>query len=120
MKKIIALLLSVVLCFALVACGGEKKEELTTDDIVGTWILEKAPGQRPPFTHVRFDLYKGGTGEAHDAEVKANSYHPVRWEIVDGVVVISYSFDPISWSHEMSDDKTQLTEISSGCVFVKQ
>ena len=32
MKKLIALLLSLALCLALVACGGAKKEETKTEE----------------------------------------------------------------------------------------
>ena len=120
MKKIIALFLAVILCFSLCACGGEKEKEMTPDDVVGTWILEESDSQIIPFPHVRLDLYKGGTGEAHNEKEKTTSYYPVKWEIVDGTIVISYTFDPISWSHEMSSDKTQIVEVSSGSVFVKK
>ena len=53
MKKIIAILLLVVMCFSLVACGNKAEKE-----IVGEWKYSNADGSDVS----SFIFYKDGTG----------------------------------------------------------
>lgn len=56
MKKIIALLLVAVMCFAFVACGGESAKK----EIVGKWKIDDGPWT--------MTFNEDGTGEDPDGE----------------------------------------------------
>lgn len=102
MKKIIAMLLVVAMCFSLTACGKVKVEEA----IIGDWTCDLtyngleysdrdnpdlyiAPGHSATNT---FRFYKGGTFDldvlSHETGYETNVMNGT-WEVVDGVVVIS-------------------------------
>ena len=150
MKKTIFVLLALALCFSMCACGGDEatgniieteevetsqspetetteavaQQVITTDDVVGTWILELPFKQGakgvPAF---QMDLHKGGTGEGYekkDGKIDKSKMYMLKWEIKDDVIAISYEADPVSWTFEMNGDKTHITEVESENSFVKE
>ena len=59
MKKIIALLLVAVMCFAIAACGGESAKK----EIIGTWETTEMGG-------ISFTFNEDGTGTYSDKPMK--------------------------------------------------
>jgi len=99
------------------------QQGITEDDIVGTWMCElpyKQGGMGTPA--FQMDLHKGGTGEGYEkrnGEIDKSKCYILKWEIKDDVIVISYTYDPLSWTFEMSEDKTRIIEVTSENSFVK-
>ena len=90
MKKVLVLMLALVLVLSLAACGGETKtKELTTDDCVGTWLLDSGNGIvfSSNETSNQIEIIRGGVANAY---VKSNAYVECNWEIVDNALKISH------------------------------
>ena len=111
MKKTISLLLALVLCLSLCACGEDKPTTnapetvateptpvgLTTDMVVGEWILESGNcfaifASSNPTICVKMNIVKGGEVEVFK-EIDGTTYSIMDWEIVDGVLKISSQAD---------------------------
>lgn len=144
MRKAISLFLALTMCLSLCACGGNEESEVvetnqpqntqtsesvpqqafTADDVVGIWTLElpfKQGGKGIP--SFQMDLHEGGTGEGYqkkDGEIDKSQMNLLKWEIKDDVLVISYEADPVSWTFEVSEDKTHITELTSENSFIKE
>ena len=104
MKKILSLIMALIMCLSLCACGDKKATDATEaatisdvlaeEDVVGTWQWI-TPGEQGPANGVtHLELYEGGTGKGTNSSMTGGSYYPVTWEIRDGVINISASNTP--------------------------
>lgn len=130
MKKAITILLALVMVLSLVACGsGEKKNDattenkqveteakqgLTSDDCVGTWILEEGAGislsaSTNPDTCQKLIIVKAGEAQGYE-EKDGKSFSLLKWEIKDDVLKVWWGGDNaygygLSYVFEVDGDK---------------
>ena len=123
MKKIIALLLAVVLCFALVACGGSAKTE---EMLIGTWTCEREAGQDnvEQATTYTLELYQGGTCYKYNLgkeNGKKYNNHTGTWSVEGDILTITLSKATLGFVIDMSDSAQTLTmQINNSIVLEKQ
>lgn len=118
MKKAISLLLALVLCLSLCACGGESNTpetaEASTDAVmdkndssnyIGTWETE----------HSRLTITKGGVGR-YEMLTQNSGYYDLNWEVKDEVLITQISF--MGMEHkavlEISEDGASLSVLQLG------
>lgn len=118
MKKAISLLLALVLCLPLCACGGESNTpetaEAHTDAVmdkndssnyIGTWETE----------HSRLTITKGGVGR-YEMLTQNSGYYDLNWEVKDEVLITQISF--MGMEHkavlEISEDGASLSVLQLG------
>ena len=118
MKKAISLLLALVLCLPLCACGGESNTpetaEAHTDAVmdkndssnyIGTWETE----------HSRLTITKGGVGR-YEMLTQNSGYYDLNWEDKDEVLITQISF--MGMEHkavlEISEDGASLSVLQLG------
>lgn len=90
MKKILALLLAVVLCFSLCACGGENGKLKEKDLINVEWYGVLNHTSKGP-SYIKFE--KGGTGSYVYYE-NGNDVTPFTWSIAENTIkVVTESTD---------------------------
>ena len=119
MKKTITLLLILVVCLSLCACGSNTNdvsepqgsdqssetvaapvetpasEEKTEDLYIGTWEWKDFDEQGPSNGVTHMELYAGGTGKGTNSTHKGtDSYYPITWEINGDVINITASNTP--------------------------
>ena len=114
MKKVLSLILALVMCLSLCACGGtsngteptiteptitEPTEKELKDLVVGTWIREYTFDGKSFVTTI--NIYKGGTGTFQtEDDYSITDYiggeevpDSTTWEIVDDVLNIEIAGD---------------------------
>ena len=122
MKKAISLLLALVLCLSLCACGGGESNtpntpettETPTDaamdkndssNYIGTWETE----------HSRLTITKGGVGR-YEMLTQNSGYYDLNWEVKDEVLITQISF--MGMEHkavlEISEDGASLSVLQLG------
>lgn len=122
MKKAISLILALVMCLSLCACGGGESNtpntpettEAPTDAVldkndssnyIGTWETE----------HSRLTITKGGVGR-YEMLTENSGYYDLNWEVKDEVLITQISF--MGMEHkavlEISEDGTTLTVLQLG------
>ena len=122
MKKAISLLLALVLCLSLCACGGGESNtpntpettETPTDaamdkndssNYIGTWETE----------HSRLTITKGGVGR-YEMLTQNSGYYDLNWEVKDEVLITQNSF--MGMEHkavlEISEDGASLSVLQLG------
>ena len=122
MKKLLVLLLVVVMCLSLVACGGNNSETATikqeTNDVfekndtskyLGVWENTKS----------RLTITKGGIGKLEFLAAIDNpnaSFMQLSWEIKDDVLVVKSTLEGYEFSsvYELNEDASSLKVIQSG------
>lgn len=94
MKKAISLILAIIMCLSLCACGGGNDTPETEEQVVGTWEW-KTLGEQGPINGVtHMELYEGGTGKGTNSSMSESSYYPITWEIKGDVINITASDTP--------------------------
>lgn len=126
MKKLIALLLALVLCMALCACGGNT-EELPNEGVENNEsvtegaendVLDKNDSSNYigewETAHYRLVITKGGVGR-YEA-INTTEYYDLNWEIKDEVLVTQISFFGMEHKAvlELNEDGTVLNVIQMG------
>ena len=122
MKKAISLLLALVMCLSLCACGGGESNtpntpettEAPTDAVmdkndssnyIGTWETE----------HSRLTITKGGVGR-YEMLTQNSGYYDLNWEVKDEVLITQISF--MGMEHkavlEISEDGASLSVLQLG------
>ena len=129
MKKIIALLLAIVMCLSMCACGTTGKN--MKDSIVGTWkyyyelteasVYYENVGDKCVQT---IELYKGGTGRIYWYNETADhegSNVPLTWEIKDDIVNITYDIGVVcNKGYEYDYETDKLKTVDGSRVFERQ
>lgn len=79
-KRTLALLLALVMCLSLCACGatGGTEPQLSSDTLVGTWKYTKGDLYKINKPTLQFEIYKGGSAKEVYEE---NSHNNFSWEI---------------------------------------
>ena len=122
MKKAISLILALVMCLSLCACGGGESNtpntpettEAPTDAVldkndssnyIGTWETE----------HSRLTITKGGVGR-YEMLTENSGYYDLNWEVKDEVLITQISF--MGMEHkavlEISEDGASLSVLQLG------
>ena len=124
MKKTISMLLALVLCLSLCACGGGNETPNTTEtpettetptdaamdkndssNYIGTWETE----------HSRLTITKGGVGR-YEMLSENEGHYDLNWEVKDEVLITQISF--MGMEHkavlEISEDGASLSVIQLG------
>ena len=138
MKRIIFLLLALVMCLSLCACGGNdapstpeapeatEKTLETKDYVIGTWERNFTTSEDEDVRQV-MEVYKGGTGKffiytVHNGLEKNGSFE-ASWEIRDDVLNFTYggSIDvTLGLILDISAQPMTLTQVDdSNAIFVK-
>ena len=133
MKKYIALVLALMMCLSLCACGTTSSENAldVKDAVIGTWKCyyelteDSPPVNKAGDTYSQtIELYKGGTGKIYWYNETRNHdgiNFSLTWEIEDGVVNIAYgvfgidSYEGLEYNFETDT----LTKIDGGRVFYR-
>jgi hypothetical protein len=79
MKKALSLILALVLCLSLCACGGNEPKKALKDTVLGTWSGSDEYGHSIVMT-----LYPGGTT---DYKMDDDNW-AATWEITDDIINI--------------------------------
>ena len=124
MKKALSLILALVLCLSLCACGKANIEDIVIGSWQGTYILGKNAfwGQDEGDIMVdTLDIYKGGTGTLHEYNQTKDDQWSDRsfsWEITDDVLNIRLNE---SWIMTFTYDESTatLTRLQDKSVFTK-
>lgn len=102
MKKALSLILALVLCLSLCACGTTNGDNTldVKDAVIGTWkcyyelTKDSPPDNKAGDTYSQtIELYKGGTGKIYwynETRNHEGNDYSLTWEIEDGVVNITY------------------------------
>ena len=107
MKRVFSLLLVLVLCLSLCACGGTKEattepklDKNETMNYIGVW--ESA--------HMRFTIEKGGVGR-YELPGNRSGYYDFTWEVKDEIVIITIKGQVTEYkaTFELNDAGTSLT-----------
>lgn len=115
MKKIISLIMAIMMCLSLCACGGGNdtpKANNDKDPYVGTWETEQ----------LRLVITKGGVGRwggVVDGKDFEESSFAVNWEVKDEIMVVTWSV--AGWefnaAFELNESETVLNEIQKSGAF---
>lgn len=98
MKNLISLLMVMITCISICACGNDSKK------YVGVW--ESA--------HMRFTINEGGIGRYERLE-SDTGYYDFTWEIKDEILIITIdSIRKSVSSFELNDDGSSLTILQNG------
>ena len=118
MKKAISLLLALVMCLSLFACGGgndtPETTEASTDAVfdkndssnyIGTWETE----------HSRLTINKGGIGR-YELLTQNAGHYDLNWEVKDEVLITQISVMGMEHKSvlEISEDGASLSVIQRG------
>ena len=120
MKKLLALLLAIVLCFTLCACGGTQKMK---NAVIGTWIREYEFNGTNYTTTIQ--IFKGGTGTFDTKEDGKRDYlaetlggvsvpDSITWEIVDNVLNIYIEDSGTNIGFIYTDEKDETLQSVDG------
>lgn len=96
MKKYIALVLALVMCLSLCACGGtQTSSEDSNNMLVGTWTCKREAGQdNVSLAHTKtIELYEGGNCYCYDLATNDQEYNNLsgKWVLEDDILTITLS-----------------------------
>jgi len=105
MKKFLMILMALVMCLTLCACGDEAAAPAETAapeqneapdgaQFIGTWDWKDFDEQGPSNGVTHLELYEGGTGKGTNSSMNEGSYYPVTWEVNSDVINITASDTP--------------------------
>lgn len=146
MKKITTLLLTVILCFSLAACGkSQTQDESTTvtvvdapapetavaqtqsvnDLLIGTWTCQRAEGQDnvTQATVYTIELYQGGTCYTYNLGKEDNTKYnnfSGTWTVTDNILVITYPKATLGFVIDMSVSPYTLTKQTDNSVVLQK
>ena len=98
MKKLLAVILIIAMCFAITACKEETEtEEFNLEDaVIGTWEREPYETDSYDAVYEYYEIYKGGTGQhiiiQEEYGKKEKSTLQLTWEVKDDVVNIDFEY----------------------------
>ncbi len=96
MKKVLAFILIITMCFALSACQSGNTEVNLEDAVVGTWAREPYETDSYDAVYEYYEIYKGGTGQHiiinEEYGEKEKSTLQLTWEVKDDVVNIDFEY----------------------------
>lgn len=116
MKKAISLLLAVIICFSLCACGANNDSNKSpfgkndSEAYIGTWVYDTQKGNI-----ITYHFNKGGIGY-WEQSTKSGAKWEFTWEVKDGVVVTTRNAVGTTFldSFELNDELNALYLISDG------
>lgn len=131
MKKLLALLLAIIMCISLIACGNntasiEESETVNTESTaqdniselcIGTWKWDFKNSESNDWGVETMELFKGGTGKGTNSMHSNGQYYPLTWEVKDGILVVSFEADPLSCAFEV--DVEQMTSTDGKLIYNK-
>ena len=117
MKKALSLILALVMCLSLCACGsGNEENDATTNDglnknetanYIGVWKS----------AHMQFTIEKGGVGRYElPGNTNGIGYYDFTWEVKDEILVITIKGQVAEYkaTFELNDAGTSLTILHNG------
>jgi len=122
MKKTISMLLALVMCLSLCACGGGNDAPATetpTTEAPTTAVLDKNDSANYigewETEFYRLIITKGGVGKYGEVS-KDHGYYDLDWEVKDEVLITQISFFGMEHKAvlELNEDGTMLTAIQMG------
>lgn len=119
MKKVISLILALVLCLSLCACGGSETPTTDTPDTSNEKVMDKNDTSmyigKWETEHFRITITKGGIGR-YENLTKSTEYYDLNWEVKDGVLITQISFFGMEHKAvlELNEDGTVLNVIQMG------
>ena len=121
MKKFLSLLLALVMCISLIACGNNSNQsEPTSNDAT---VSEKSEKDKYigvwENTKCRLTITKGGVGKLEFLAAIDNpsaSFMQLNWEIKDDVLIAKSVLNGYEFSsvYELNEDASSLSVIQSG------
>ena len=116
MKKALCLILALMICFPLYACGTKEETEPTTE-----YVLDKSDTSNYigvwESLHMRFTINKGGVGRYELPEnTKGIGYYDFTWEVTDELLIITIKSQAAEYkaTFELNDKGTSLTLLHNG------
>ena len=131
-KKYTSLVLAIIMSFSFVACGSnaqtesKPKEEVQTESsqtetenttqknieelCLGTWKWDFKNSESNDWGVETMELFKGGTGKGTNSLHTDGAYYPLKWEVKDDVLVVSFEADPLSCAFEIEEDTMTSTD----------
>ncbi len=130
MRKTLSILLVLVLCLGLCACGSSQMphsgSQISSDALVGKWTCERDAGQdNVSLAHTKtIELYKGGNCYCYDLTTSNQKYNNLsgKWELENGILTITMSTGAVKGYilHTATTPFTLTMQMDTSIVLVKQ
>ena len=126
MKKTVSLILALMMCLSLCACGGngdtntpaESQPAELKDSVLGTWERKFTTSEGQNVKQI-IEIYKGGTGKFLIYSDGESSYQ-ASWEIKDDVLNFTYSHITLGLILDATVEPMTLTRVDDdSAIFVK-
>lgn len=129
MKKLLAFILIIAMCFAISACQSEVTGESLEDAVIGTWARDPYETDSYDAVYEYYEIYRGGTGQhiiiQEKYGEKEKSTLALTWEVKDNVVNIDFEYlyfsaDKTIVGFTYDEETNTLTSMNKEIVVKKQ